>query len=285
MERWVIFLKERMPVPVLLILSLGIALSSLASAPLPSSKLLLALALLMPALFFLVLRFMDEVKDFEKDKIAHPERPLPRGLLSPQEVTRVIYGGLFVMVLLGGGLYALGHGLAGAVYLFTTLYLWLMYKEFFIGHALEKSPFLYALTHQVIILFLTASIRCFDQTILSWEQFFIPGLMIMGAFFTYEICRKLDPEAHPVLKTYRSQYGHKKTLGLILLTSLMALLGDALALGVNGASFYSLGLLVVAVPFAYLKFLDYNYKLIEGLATISLILHIWWLFGRYLVGA
>ena len=38
-----------------------------------------------------LLRFMDEAKDIEKDKLGHPERPLPRGLVSLSAVTRGIY--------------------------------------------------------------------------------------------------------------------------------------------------------------------------------------------------
>ena len=33
-------------------------------------------------IFITELRFMDELKDYEKDKIAHPDRPLPRGLVT-----------------------------------------------------------------------------------------------------------------------------------------------------------------------------------------------------------
>ena len=41
-------------------------------------------------LFFAELRLMDELKDYEKDLIAHPERPLPRGLLSREEVRAAV---------------------------------------------------------------------------------------------------------------------------------------------------------------------------------------------------
>jgi 4-hydroxybenzoate polyprenyltransferase len=46
---------------------------------------------------------MDEVKDLAKDRIAHPERPLPRGLLTVREVERAIFLLMGALFLTGGG--------------------------------------------------------------------------------------------------------------------------------------------------------------------------------------
>ena len=45
----------------------------------------------------------------------------------------------------------LGNLVAGCAYAGITGYLWLMYREFFLGEWLEARPLLYAATHQVIV--------------------------------------------------------------------------------------------------------------------------------------
>ncbi len=284
MDRWLVFLKERLPVPVLLLLSFGAGLSCLHLDQKPFQPLFLLLGTLQPGLFLLTLRLMDEVKDFEKDKQVHPERPLPRGLLSVTEVTRAIYLGLglmFVVALIHG---LQGRSLACGLYAFSTIYLWLMYKEFFVGTQLEKSPFLYAVTHQVIMLPLAASIRAMNLSSFSWPEFLSPGLMYLGVFFTFEICRKLDPNAVPLLRTYRVHYGERTTGLMILFTTALTLTGTFL---LYAGSTWSLTVLIafaLSVPLSYLLLLHKQYKAIEGLASLSLLVHIWWPYGRALIG-
>ena len=104
-----------------------------------------------------------------------------------------------------------------------VLYGYLMYVEFGIGEWLEKRPFLYSLTHEVytklvpfpnirihrvyVTLFDT-QISCFTAPMfltalagkgwLSWEGLFY-GLLCFYGFFSFDICRKLDPYLPKVL--------------------------------------------------------------------------------------
>ena len=88
MGAWMTFLKERLPLPSYLVLVMGLAISGSAlgnasAAVRPSAAIWGATAIAAAGafMFFAVLRIMDEYKDYEKDRVAHPHRPLPRDSL------------------------------------------------------------------------------------------------------------------------------------------------------------------------------------------------------------
>ena len=94
---------------------------------------------------------MDEFKDYRKDLIAHPERPLPRGVLTLKQVQSAIGWQLGMMVAFSILVMVAFNVLAGLLSLFYTAYLWLMYKEFYIGERLSRNPLAYAISHQIIV--------------------------------------------------------------------------------------------------------------------------------------
>lgn len=99
----------------------------------PPSIALSVLAILASVIFMILARMMDELKDFEKDKIANPTRPLPRGLISPSEMNKGIFVVFVLLMIFTGGVFAYGGVLPASLLLASCLYLWLMYKEFYIG--------------------------------------------------------------------------------------------------------------------------------------------------------
>lgn len=274
MRRWLQFFSERLPIPVLLLTSGGMATTAgVYSGKGVSTKETLT-ALLLTLLFFAVLRIMDELKDYQKDCIVHPDRPLPRGLISVDQARVAVR--LLVLALSFGALplYVWFSTASALLWLATVAYLWLMFKEFYFGHALEQSPILYAITHQVVLLLLMAALVLMHANVPLDQALIKPGLMVMGCFFTFEICRKLDPASHPMLKTYRLHYGLTKTLIFIVLTNALAAAGvyanhdsEALKLlfwGVEGS-----------VVVGALVFAARHHKVVEGLATLSILLHLW----------
>ena len=277
---WTVLFKERIPLVSYILLAAGlaasgIALNSVAFAGLPflaSSIGLLA--------FFIVLRIMDEYKDSEKDMIAHPDRPLPRGVLSEAEVLLGVY--LSLVFMLGYALinFLMFGTMAGVGYLLIGIYLWLMFREFYVGPWLDSRPVLYAFSHQLILILCCL----YAFSVAEPESMPEPALwsfsaMVLGAFFTYEICRKLDPNAHPVLKTYLQHYGPAKTCGLIVLTTAIAAFGALrLELLTYLGPIYTLLLASLSVVFVA----PGRFKLVEIVASISLIAHIWILPTRYL---
>jgi 4-hydroxybenzoate polyprenyltransferase len=99
----------------------------------------------------------------------------------------------------------------------------------------------------------------------------------LGSFFTYEVSRKLDPKAHPVLGTYLTVYGKFGSLAIVC-----GLFPLCLVSGIN------VMLPFWTVPWAVLTLLSYGllwlqtsekpgkyHKVVEGFATLSLFFYIW----------
>jgi 4-hydroxybenzoate polyprenyltransferase len=278
MKNWIIYTKERFPIPVYLLLCGGLAFSGISLFEKPFCWLSFFISITGLLLFFFELRLMDELKDFKKDLIAHPDRPLPRELISRESALRAIMNILFAMIayaVLTGVLLNLQSAVS---YMAITTYLWLMYKEFFVGKWLDERPLLYAISHQVIVI----AVCIFSITAIDPDKYLYPEslylcLMILGSFFSYEICRKLDPTADKVLKTYLDVYGLKTTCLVVIASTCLA------AIGANGLNLNLLlwpleGLLVFSLVVILLK--PNVYKIVEGMATISLFFHLWAIFIR-----
>ena len=152
-----------------------------------------------------------------------------------------------------------------------------MYKEFYLGSKIEPHPFFYAVTHQIVVIPLAATMAMAGpgESWLALAQAVRPGLLIIGAFFTFELCRKLDPSAHPLLKTYRATHGVWGTFGLVVFT--IALFGWGIhvngpALGWAKLPLMISGGLLLAV---YALFAGRHFKLVEGAAGLLLLLTLW----------
>jgi len=273
MDRWVVFIRERFPVFGYLLVGLGITLSSQFLLEKPFSYLSAFFTLLGLTLFFFVYTLMDELKDYDKDRFAYKMRPLPRGLISLDETERSIHiltAGMFLFSLI---LWALFSWAAFAAYLVTTLYLWNIYREFYVRPWLEKSPFLTALSHQLVVL----PLACFafamaDPAALLGYGSLSYAFLLFGAMFTYEICRKLNPRAHPVLLSYRQYYG----LRLTVLYCSATLFISAAAAGAIGLDFLLWPVeLAVFVALLLLFFTPNRFRLPQTVAGISLYIHAW----------
>jgi acyl-CoA synthetase (AMP-forming)/AMP-acid ligase II/4-hydroxybenzoate polyprenyltransferase len=214
--KWATYLRERSPLSALVPLSAMGAISSLAFKAEFEFKLFI-IGILFNTMLFIQLRLGDEVKDFEKDKIVNPTRPLPRGLLQPKQVLSAM-NIMILLILIGSmiiGYYYNAWG--GSSLAIATIFGWLMYHEFFIGQELNKSPLLYALTHQVIVFFIYGWIGLSSNPELAQDKIFLGWLVAnFGSSFTYEICRKLNPDAHPMAQTYAHHYGRQKTAAFCL---------------------------------------------------------------------
>lgn len=279
MNAWLIYLKERFPLPVYFLLSGGLVLSGAVLAYTEPFTWLTLLAFAFALWLFATLRLMDELKDYKKDLIAHPDRPLPRGLIKPDTVQVLIRLSMVKGLVISGLMYWV-NPVAGLCALLSTLWLWLMYKEFYIGETLAKRPLLYAITHQIILIPFCLALSMRPQAyggginlkILLW------AVGVLGAFFTYEVSRKLDPKAHPVLQTYLEVYGRGGSLAIVAgLFPLCVLAAMLLQLEIwllpwSVLTLLCYGLLWISLPPGKV---DKRHKLIEGFATLSLFFHIW----------
>lgn len=263
--RWVTYLRERSPLPLLAVIALGQSLSGYYLVRGGFSAWILAAALGIAALLVLM-RLMDEIKDLDKDRVAHPERPLPRGLLAPDEVRRAVAGTGLALLGYAALLAAAGRPAAGALYALTVGYAFLMYREFFAPRALGRNAFAYAVTHQVIVvpmyLFAVACASPADAFSARALWFALTGL---SASFVVEVCRKLDPAAHPVLGTYLRSYGRGAVLAAVAI-ALALLAVSARRIGVHAIVWPFAALLAISLPLLYLR--PGRFKAIEGAAAL-----------------
>jgi acyl-coenzyme A synthetase/AMP-(fatty) acid ligase len=272
MKNILTFIRERVPIIANLILAFGMVLSCfyLIDAPIESIKLAFAVFALL--IFITELRFMDELKDFEKDKVAHPERPLPRGLVTTKQVSTLIL--IFFIGLIAASAIALFffNTIAGILFGIVTGWLYLMYKEFFIP-SLSKSPLLYAITHQIIIvpvvMFVVALI---NPSIIFSTKVITFSFLILSAFFSFEVGRKMDPNAHQILGTYLVHYKKKKTNLMILFLQVIGLVSGVIL----GLDYWVLipFLLTVITQLRVLRKAEI-FKDLEGIIALNLIYTMW----------
>jgi 4-hydroxybenzoate polyprenyltransferase len=176
-------------------------------------------------LVFFHLRIFDEFKDDDKDRIAHPERLVQRGVVSKRDL--LFWGGGAVVAEAGIAAFLGPTSLAwwAAVFLFSLG----MRVEFFLGSFLEPRPLTYAVTHQPIMFLLSGWIYAaaglplarFTDGPIVWHQ-----LAGFGGLFAFEIARKLRAPAQETATelTYSKVHGPGRAaavaIGLLLLATL-----------------------------------------------------------------
>jgi hypothetical protein len=237
--RWLTYLRERSPLALLLAVAVPQSVSSfyLVRTGTPTAAVWACAIGIMGLL--VLLRLMDEVKDEEKDKVAHPDRPLPRGLLTAAEVRGAISTVAASLLAYAALLSAAFNMTMSVMFAACVVFAWLMYKEFYASDALAKSPLLYALSHQLIVVLMYGfAVAAADPTALLSERALWWAFGGLGASFGVEMSRKLDPRAHPVLKTYLQHYGRNVVSRVM-----------TLALALTAAASFNIGLHVIVLPF------------------------------------
>ena len=227
-------------------------------------------------LLFFLFRLMHDVKDFEKDKIANKEYPLPKGLIKIEDAKKMIellkYGlaGFALIV------WVLVNSIAALSYFAILVYLVFMYKDFGFPLWFKGKPVLFATFHQ----FINFLIAIFSVAMTTPQKAFSLktlgfGLMLYGAFFTYEICKKLNPQSHPILATYRHFYGYRKVFELAVFQLFLTAIGT---ISIHAEFFLIPFELLVFFSLCLLFFQSSFYKVPESAALVSLLLHVWGVF-------
>lgn len=224
LNRWWVYLQERFPV-----IKNGLLIAVFSSSAVSYSFLLrggvsipcttsLIVAFVCIFIFFLQLRIIDEFKDFADDSLYRAYRPIPRGLISLNELGWV--GMVSAIIQLGLSLY-LTPALAlilGAVW----FYLALMSQEFFVSQWLKSHPLIYMLSHMVIVPLINLYGTACDWLVVNAT---IPSnslWFLLTSFFNgmvIEIGRKIrvpDDEEFGV-ETYSKLWGYEKASGVWLL--------------------------------------------------------------------
>jgi len=190
-----------------------------------SSSHFIAGILILIGIFYL-LRVYDEHKDAEEDKHNRSHLPVPRGLVSLQELRWTAY------VTIGIQMFLLLFFFPKMIvlYLIVMAYMLLMGKEFFVAEWLKKRPFIYAASHMLIIPLADIFAGGLDWYIGDGEM---PEQMIyffVLSFFNgivLEIGRKLKVPENEEVNSYSFAYGARPAalfwLSMLILTWVLSL--------------------------------------------------------------
>ncbi len=167
-------------------------------------------------------RIVDEFKDSSHDLENFPVRPVPRGLITKNQLICLGAVALFLEWLF---VYLLGLN-ALLVYLPVFIYSLLMAKEFFIPDWLNRHFNVYLLSHEIIFIFF----GLFFAAVVSKEIFVILNnwIFTLGVLFTapfsIEIIRKFSPRydknGRAVQDTYTTVWGRGAAITILLILAL-----------------------------------------------------------------
>ena len=246
-------------------------------------------------MFFLQLRITDEFKDYEEDLKYRPYRPVQRGIISLKALGKIGIATIIIQIILA-------HVINPKLIYFMLLvwfYMFLMAKEFFIKEWLTKRILIYALSHVVIMIFITLVIvnatqyiilgeaeNIFKFVALQWYRHNIDIALIPLFTLNYlngivlEIGRKTrraDEEEHGV-QTYSKLWGKKKAA--VILSLLFAVEYFLVILGLSYTYekyflFSGLVLLIILIISIYfmIKFLkkDLSGKIVESVSGLWIV--------------
>ena len=245
-------------------------------------------------MFFFQLRITDEFKDYEEDLKYRPYRPVQRGIISLKALGKIGIATIIIQIILA-------HVINSKLIYFMLLvwiYMFLMTKEFFIKNWLTERILIYALSHVVIMIFITLIIlkgtgyilesHFLETLYLSLERYEKNIFIGLIPLFTLnylngivlEIGRKTrraDEEEHGV-QTYSKLWGRKKAVIVLSLLFVIEYFLVILGLAHTYEKYFFFGgltLLVILVVSIYfmVKFLKKNLsgKIVETVSGLWII--------------
>ena len=243
-------------------------------------------------MFFFQLRITDEFKDYEEDLKYRAYRPVQRGIISLKTLGKIGIVTVIIQIMLA-------HVIDPEIIyfmIFVWIYMFLMAKEFFIKKWLTKRILIYALSHVVIMVFITLVIveatqyivpkNIFDVFILQRYKHNIDFALIPLFTLNYlngivlEIGRKTrraDEEEHGV-QTYSKLWGRKKAVIVLSLLFIIEYFFVILGLAHTYEKYFFFGrltLLVILIVSIYfmIKFLkkDLSGKIVETVSGLWII--------------
>ena len=246
-------------------------------------------------MFFFQLRITDEFKDYEEDLKYRPYRPVQRGIISLKALGKIGLATVIVQIILA-------HVINPKLIYFMLLvwiYMFLMTKEFFIKNWLTERILIYALSHVVIMIFITLVIVKGTGYILQdhfletlylllekYEKNIFIGLIPLFALnylngIVLEIgrkTRKANEEEHGV-QTYSKLWGRKKAVFILCILYAIEYILVLLGLSNMYKEFFLTGTLILTITlvisiYFMIKFLkkDLTGKIPENISGIWILI-------------
>ena len=235
--RYLVFVEERFPpgvyLPLICIFAAAGYVPSIAWSGTVFQPLRFVAAAVVVGLAFLHLRLIDEVKDAEVDRLGRPSRPLPRGLVTDRELTRVAVAALLLALVT-----ATSMGVVPLLALLpATIFILLADVEFLAPRWVHRDLVVYALAHSMVV----PSLMVFAWFAASAAQpsLALPSLVILawGVGLGLEISRKTygPDEERAFVETYSSALGRRRAGWLAAGSLTVAMVGGALYAWLAGA--------------------------------------------------
>ena len=208
-----------------------------------------AVAFIVTLLTFFQLRVADEHKDAEFDRRHHPSRPVPRGLVSLDELKMLAFAGAITQFIAATSL----GPLLTIPLIATWLYLGLMTREFFCAEWLRENQILYVVSHMCILFFTDFFITACHWMSVGEEPPLALGLFLATSFFlglVIEVGRKIrsPEEESDAGDTYTKLWGRTTAIRVwVAAISISAVLASLTAAQVG---YGQLSLILLTVPFA-----------------------------------
>ena len=252
-KKWYTYQKERFPV-----LAFGSYVFAIAFAtycfsnsefnkvyPLGTSffdwKIILTMFIL-GLLQFLMVRIIDEFKDYEEDCKYRPYRPVPRGLITLKEL-KVLF---IICAILQIAITAIVNRYALKYLVLLWIVFYLMTKGFFIKKVLDKHILLEVTFDEIMMPILVVFLSKFPNgRIFLTNRYFLFLFMTYVVSWIIEIARKVrcKEDEEEGVRTYTAVFGINKAMLLLNLLQLILTTIQTLILGKER-------LLITGIPFA-----------------------------------
>lgn len=226
-KKWYTYQKERFPIATYGLYIFSIVFGTFCFAT-ESKKWIMLIPMFVVALLqFLMVRIVDEFKDFEEDSKYRPYRPVPRGLVSLKELG--ILGGICAAIQIG--LTAILN-LKGLIYLsLVWIFFAIMSKSFFIKKLVDKHILLEVALDELLMPVLVLYLSTFVTTIsLKLIPFLI--LSYLGSWIV-EIARKIrcKEDEETGVKTYTAVFGIPKATTIVVVLEALIMMMQYYILG------------------------------------------------------
>ena len=171
---------------------------------------------------FLMVRIIDEFKDYEEDCKYRPYRPVPRGLIKLKELKV-----LFIICLILQLTITLIINFKGIIFLLAVwLFFAIMSKNYFLKNFLEKHILIEVFLDEMLMPLLIIYLSSFIGNINFYD---IWKMLLMGYIISWivEIARKIrcKEDEEKGVKTYTAVFGIKKaTLILFILETILMII-------------------------------------------------------------
>lgn len=224
-KRILLYTNERFPVVAILLFVTCFSLSSFYLGQLSYFDKInyifnfpMLIGLLTLFLIFFHIRLFDEFKDYQDDCAAYPERLLSRGIVTLNDLRKLLIGVILIQIVLN--LISSREQFFWWCAVFG--YSFLMFKEFFISKTLKKSITLYLLSHQAILPIMISYAMC--SSLQTGNPFFLFNIKIWLSFlfvallsFSYEISRKTwsKEREHKHADSYTKAWGIPQTATIL----------------------------------------------------------------------